>query len=273
MAGPPSPLEPKNPFPATVVIIPVEASTRRSRALFASATKMFPRLSNANLTFFPVGGREIALDSLGNIFVADANNPRLRRVDASTGIITTVAGNGFFGSSGDGGPAINSEVDAYGVALDSAGSIFLIKDSKIRRIDASTGIIQTFAGTGQLGSTGDGGPATMALLDFASGLVADSVGNVFIAENNGCHVRRVDSTTRIISTVAGNGTCGFSDASPATNAYLAAPNGLAFNNSGNLFIADSGNTRIRRLASDFNLTAANGLSLSPTVNPRHPATF
>src|SRR5260370_1182188 len=145
MAGPPSPLEPKNPFPATVVIIPVEASTRRSRGLFASATKMFPRLSKA-ISLPPTGKKvKFALDSLGNIFVADANNARLRRVDASTGIITTVAGNGFFGSSGDGGPAINSEVDAYGVALDSAASTFPLKDSNIPPIISPPALIHTFS--------------------------------------------------------------------------------------------------------------------------------
>src|SRR5437870_3340162 len=169
----------------------------------------------------------IAVDSSGNLFIADAGNERIRRVDATTGIITTVAGNGTAGFSGDGGPAIGAGLfRPAGIAVDSSGNLF-IGDSvndRIRRVNATTGIITTVAGNGMVGFSGDGGPATSAELFVPTGVAVDSSGNLFIADTENARIRRVDATTGIITTVAGNGSFGFSgDGGPATSGELILP--------------------------------------------------
>src|SRR5205823_3975043 len=121
-----------------------------------------------------------------NIFIVDSGNGRIRRVEASTGIITTVAGNGNFEFSGDGGPAISAGLDfSQGVAVDGAGNIFIADSSNscIRRVEASTGIITTVAGNGSFEFSGDGGPAISAGLYSPSGVAIDGDGNIFIADS------------------------------------------------------------------------------------------
>jgi len=196
----------------------------------------------------PVG---VAVDNEGNLFIADINNHRIRKVDASTGVISTVAGNGARGFSGDGGPAISAQLHApYDVAFDSSGNLFIadMSNNRIRKVDATTGIISTVAGNGIDGFSGDGGLATQASLDRPFGVAVDSSGTLFIADTDNHRVRKVDATTGIISTVAGDGTFGFSgDGSPATLARLNSPSEVAFDSSGNLFISDWGNDRIRKV--------------------------
>src|SRR5439155_1734201 len=193
----------------------------------------------------------VALDAAGNLFSADWDNARIRRVDAGTGTITTVAGTGTYGFSGDGGPATAAELGApTGVALDAAGNLFIADwgNARIRRVDAATATITTVAGTGTHGFSGDGGPATVAELYLPSGVVLDGAGNLFIADLGNARIRRVDAATATITTVAGNGTVGFGgDGGPATAAELWAPNGVALDAAGDLFIADVGNARIRRV--------------------------
>src|SRR5437016_6428649 len=185
--------------------------------------------------------RGIALDSAGNLFIADACNDRVRRVDAASGIITTIAGNGLPGHSGDGGPATSAALEEpSGVALDSQGNLF-ISDSnnrRIRRVDANTQIITTVA-------SGLTNPSRIAL---------DSAGSLFIADSYAQQVYRVDAATGITTTVAGNGfrdgccSGGFSgDGGPATSAELNVPNDVVVDNTGNLYIADYSNGRIRRV--------------------------
>jgi trimeric autotransporter adhesin len=195
----------------------------------------------------------IAVDALGNIYVADTYNNRIRRIDALTGILTTVAGKGMYGYAGDGGPAIAASLFwPEGVTLDPSGNL-LIADSKnirIRKVDAKSGIIQTIAGTGQWGRTGDGGPATDATFGVIQGLALDAAGNIFVADFgcDTCSIRRIDSATGIISTSAGTGSCAFSgDGGPANLAGLS-PFELAFDKSGNLVFCDYWNGRVRRVA-------------------------
>lgn len=212
---------------------------------------------NAKLTE-PYG---VAVDGAGNVLIADRTFCRIREVSAQTAIISTVAGNGSCGYSGDGGPATSAEVnDPSGVAVDSFGNI-LIADTNnclIRKVSVSTGVISTVSGTtpdatGLLhcGDFGDGGLATSAKIGFANGLALDGSGNIFIADTTSCVVRKISASTGIISTVGGTGgSCGYSgDGAAATSATLNNPYGVALDGSGNLFIADTSNCVIREVSS------------------------
>src|SRR5438034_1346849 len=191
----------------------------------------------------------LVVDSGGNLFIADTFNYRIRRVDAATGVITTIAGDGTPGFSGDGGLATSAELNApSGIALGSAGSLF-IADSfnfRIRRTDPSTQVITTVAGNGTYSFSGDGGPAAASQLNDPQGVAVDNAGNLFIADSMNNRIRRIDAATQVITTVAGNGTIGFSgDGGPATSAALSGPLSVAVDSAGNLFIGSD--LRIRRL--------------------------
>src|SRR5437660_1588794 len=170
-------------------------------------------------------------------------------VPASAQIIKTVAGGGS--SSGDGGPAVSAQLNApIGVAVDNAGNLFIAEmlNARIRRVDAATQVITTVAGTGTHAFSVDGGPAASATFAGPADVAVDGEGNLFIADSGNSRIRRVDAATQVITTVAGNGTGGFSgDGGPATAAKLAGPGGVAVDAAGNLFIVDSGNSRIRRV--------------------------
>ncbi|MDA1096340.1 MAG: hypothetical protein O3B84_03685 [Chloroflexi bacterium] len=204
----------------------------------------------------------LALDRAGNLFISDSAEHRVRMVDASTGIITTIAGDGTAGFSGDGGPAIAAGVRSpHGLALDGAGNLFVASTygDRVRRVDASTGIITTVAGDGSHDFFGDGGPAIARGLRYPTGIAVDGAGNLFIADSDNERIRRVDAFTGLMTTVAGHGrpglngdgghgTVGFSgDGGSATDASLNSPNGLALDATGNLFIADTANYRVRRV--------------------------
>ena len=189
----------------------------------------------------------VAVDSAGNVYIVDVGDHRIRKVDA-TGTITTIAGTGY-GFSGDGGPAVAAELrDPYGVAVDSAGNVYIADSSnrRIRKVDA-TGTITTIAGTGESGFSGDGGPAVEAELRSPYGVAVDSAGNVYIADSSNWRIRKIDATGTI-TTIAGTGEYGFSgDGGPAAAARLGFPRGVAVDGDGNLYIADTGNRRIRKL--------------------------
>ena len=217
--------------------------------------------ANAEL-FYPSG---VAVDTAGNLFIADVENHRIRMVDAA-GTITTVAGTGAGGFSGDGGPATNAQLTyPSGVAVDTAGDLFVgdTGNNRIRMVDAA-GTVTTVAGTGTFGFSGDGGPAASAQLSGPSGVAVDRAGNLFIADHDNNRIRKVDSAGTI-STVAGNGGGGFSgDGGPAASAQLAGPSGVVVDLAGNLFIADAGNNRIRMVQAFVPTTTP---TRTPTATP------
>jgi RHS repeat-associated protein len=212
------------------------------------------------------GPSGIAVDTAGNIYIADGWNALIRKVTASTGIITAIAGNGMTGYSGDGGAATSAQLgNSLGLAVDGAGNIYIgdSDNNVIREIAASTGIITTIAGNGTAGYSGDGGAATAAELSWPYGITLDSAGNLYIADVSNNVVRMVNASTGIISTVAGNGTPGFSgDGGPALDAQMYCPNVVAVDAGGNFYIADEGNNRVRMVGSPG--APPTGISVSPT---------
>ena len=194
------------------------------------------------------------LDGDGNLYIADSAHNRVREVSASTGKISTLAGNGNPAYTGDGGLAINATLNTpTSVALDGAGDLYIADSGNhvIRRIVLATGIIATFAGNGSAGDAGDGGPATSASLNNPLGVTADAAGDLYIADSYNHKIREVNSAGTI-NTIAGNGTTqgngagSYSgDGGPATLAGLNYPYAVALDNSGNLYIPDSANNRIR----------------------------
>ncbi len=193
---------------------------------------------------YPLG---LTADKVGNIYFADQYNHRIRKVDRQ-GIITTFAGNGYQGYSGDGGPATDAKLNVPdGVAADEAGNVYVFDTSnaRVRKVDLK-GTITTVAG-GKYGFSGDGGPATSAALLAPIGGTVDGDGNLYIADMSNNRIRKVD-TQGIITTIAGNGIAGYSgDGGSATAASLYNPNSVAVDSSGKVHIADFGNSRIRRI--------------------------
>ncbi len=195
----------------------------------------------------PGGGRT---DSAGNLYIADTNDHRIRKV-STTGVMTTIAGTGIAGYNGDGGPATTANISfPTEVAIDSKGNI-LFSDSgnnRIRKI-STAGIITTIAGTGVPGFGGDGGLATSAKLNRPAGLNLDSAGDLYFADRFNHRVRMID-TAGVIQTVAGNGTAGFSgDGGLATSSKLYFPTEVLPDNTGDLYISDSNNLRVRKVNS------------------------
>lgn len=197
--------------------------------------------------WFPGG---IAEDSAGDVFISDSGHDVIREINHATGMISTYAGNGIRGQSGDGGSATAAQLsDPQGIALDAAGDLFIADtgNGSIREVNHVTGMITTVAGLVAFGE-GDGGPATAAQLISPAGIAVDSSGNLFIADTYNDRIREVNAITGIISTVAGNGTAGFAgDGGQGTAAELNAPADIVLNSSGELFIADHSNNRIREL--------------------------
>ncbi len=211
--------------------------------------------TNASLN----GPYGVAVDAAGNLFVADDYNQRIRKVDTN-GIITTVAGNGIYGYSGDGGAATDASLFfPADVTVDTSGNLFIADQDnhRVRKVDTN-GIITTVAGNGTIGYSGDGGAATSASLTFPRGVSLDAAGNLFIVDSGSSVIRKVD-TNGIITTVAGNGTTGYSgDDGAATNASLNQPDSVAVDAFGNLFIADQYNSLIRQVDTNGLITTVAG---------------
>jgi len=188
----------------------------------------------------------LARDSSGNIYISDAVNQIIRMVTPS-GIISTFAGTpGRAGFSGDGGLATSAELYyPYGVAVDKQNNVYIADTSNNRIRKVSGGTITTFAGNGTYGYLGDGDPATDAELRAPQGVTTDSAGNVYIADTSNCRIREVSAATGTISTVAGNGYCGYTGDGVAILNEVSSPNGVWSDANGNLFIADTNNQRIR----------------------------
>jgi uncharacterized protein (TIGR03437 family) len=191
------------------------------------------------------GPTGIAVDTAGNLYIADRGNVRVRKV--SNGIITTVAGNGRPGFSGDNGPATSAQFFYLtGVAVDSAGNLYIADSiaSNVRKV--ANGVITTVAGGGPPFFIGDNGPAASAGLFGPSGVAVDSGGNLYIADTFNNRVRKVSGG--VITTVVGNGTGALSgDGGPASSSEVNEPLAVAVDAAGNLYVADTGNNRIRRL--------------------------
>jgi uncharacterized protein (TIGR03437 family) len=188
----------------------------------------------------------VALDAAGNLYVADSENRRIRKI-APGGIITTIAGTGVQGYTGDGGPAASATLGRpVALAVDAGGNLFYVDsvDQCVRRISAA-GIISTVAGNGVEAFSGDGGLAISASLAFPLGVALDSAGNIYVADANNNRIRMINPGG-IITTVAGDATEGFSgDGGLAVNASINIPSDVAIDGAGNLYIADAGNNRIR----------------------------
>jgi large repetitive protein len=193
----------------------------------------------------------LASDTAGNLYIADFESNRIRRIDHATGIITTVAGNGTKGFSGDSGQATSAELNApYGVALDTAGNLYIAdtENFRIRKVVLATGIITTVAGTGTLGFSGDGELATSGQISYVYGLATDAQGNLYIGDDSNFRVRKINAVTDIITTVAGNGSGGYGgDGGPAVSAQLFGYLAPALDGSGNIYISDTNNNRIRKV--------------------------
>jgi hypothetical protein len=220
---------------------------------------------------------DIAFDSYGNWYFGDSSNYRVREVNISTGIITTVAGNGTSGYSGDGSAATSAEIsNPSGIALDSAGNIYIsdYADEVIRKVTVSTGIISTVAGNGTLGYSGDGGPAINAELDDPGSVTVDAAGNIYIADNNNNRIRVVNAASGTITTLAGNGTAGYTgDGGPATSAEFSGSGDIALDSAGNAYIADASNNVIRKVnVSQSQLTYPTATAVGTTDNTDDPLT-
>jgi len=203
-------------------------------------------------------------DYAGNLYFSDTGNNRVRRIDAVTGALTTIAGTGTAGFSGDSGAATAAQLAApQGLALDAANDLFIVDsgNSAVREVNADTGFISTVAGTGgSAGYSGDGGLATSAQLNSPAAVVVDTSGNLYIADSSNNVIRWVN-TAGVINTIAGSNTSGYSgDGGPATSAQLDDPQGLVEDAAGDLYFADSGNSVVREinLSGVISTVAGNG---------------
>lgn len=199
-----------------------------------------------NARFNQING--ITVDKTGNIFISDLQNYRIRKVDASTHIITTIAGNGTAGYSGEGGQATNASISPAMLCIDTGGTIYFhdANEPYIRKISAA-GIITTFAGNGINSCSGDGGPATDAAIGFGVGICTDSYGNLYIGSCDDAKIRKINKNTHVITLIAGTGLVPYTvDEIPATAAQFG-EFGICIDKIGNMYIADYGNQRIRRI--------------------------
>jgi trimeric autotransporter adhesin len=205
---------------------------------------------------------DVVVDDEGNLYIADANNNRIRKIIVATAIITTVAGSGATGHgnggfSGDGGLATAAQLNyPVRIALDGEGNLYVADadNNRIRKVIVATGVITTVAGSGPPGFanggfSGDGGPATSAQMDFPAGIAIDALGNLYIADNANNRIRKVIAATGIITTVAGNGVPAYGgDNGPATQASLGLPAYVTLDKKGEFFlVADQDNHRIRKV--------------------------
>jgi sugar lactone lactonase YvrE len=205
----------------------------------------------------------VAVDAAGNVYVADQVNHCIRKINTS-GIISTVAGTGVQGNSGDGGLATSANLYLpTGVAVDGAGNIYIADYfvNRIRKVNTS-GIISTIAGSGAQGFSGDGGPATSAKFYWPGAVAVDGAGNLYISDQRNNRIRKVN-TAGIITTIAGNGIQGYTgDGGVATTAAINSPQGLGVDAAGNVYFSDGGNNHIRKISTAGIITnfAGNGIN-------------
>lgn len=214
-----------------------------------------------------------AADAAGNLYISDDVDHRVLRVTPA-GELTGFAGNGFFGNAGNGGPATAAETGApRGLAFDPAGNLLMTSGSgtALRRITPA-GAITLVAGAGS-GFAGDGGPASSARFLNPIGVAVDAAGNIFIADTGNHRIRRIDAATNVATTFAGTGTAGFAgDGGPADGAQFNAPRFLAFDRTGNLYVSDVANHRVRRIGTNRVITTVAGTDTAGFSGDGGPAT-
>lgn len=203
---------------------------------------------------------DITVDGAGNLYIADVSNNCIRKVTASTGFISTVAGTSVAGFSGDGGVATAAKLyQPFSVSIDASDNLYIAdaSNNRIRKVNASTGIISTIAGTGIAGSGGDGGAATSAQFNKPYSISLDNSGNIYVSDFNNNKIRKITVSTGTISTIAGTGVFGYSgDGGAATAAQLANPKGIFVDKFNNVFIADELNNRIRFICNSVSVPSA-----------------
>ena len=202
-----------------------------------------------------------AFDDAGNLFVCEATNHIVRRVDAQTGVITTIAGTGEPGYTGDGGPATEATMyEPYSLAIDSDGSVYIVDrlNAVVRRVDAN-GIITTVAGTGEPGYSGDGGPGIEAQMREPNDCFLDGKGGLLIADIQDQRIRRLDIATGVITTFAGNGEkTRAGDGLPATDAGILGARAVCMDGAGNTYIAEREGNGVRVVTPDGILSTVAG---------------
>ena len=190
-------------------------------------------------------------DRQGNFYLADTFNQCIRKVAAGTGTTTTVVGNGQKGYTGDGGPATQATLnEPYGVLPDGDGNLFIVDrlNAAIRRVDAKTGVITTYAGNGQKGYSGDGGPAAQATMKEPNAFDFDPQGNLYVADVADNRIRKIDRKTGTISTVCGTGKREFAgDGGPAAQASIQGARAVAFSRDGTMYICEREGNRVRKV--------------------------
>jgi len=215
--------------------------------------------ANAKI-YYPMG---LAFDAAGNLYISDQQNSRVRKVDPA-GIITTFAGNGVSGFSGDGSLATSAKITgASNVAVDAAGNVYIADElnHRIRKVNTS-GIISTFAGNGVQGFSGDGGLATSAAFNQPNKVACDAAGNVYITDYVNQRIRRVN-TLGVVSTIVGTGVAGYNgDGGPAASAQINYAEEIKVDASGNLYIADVANQRIRMVDGTGNISTIAGTGIA-----------
>ncbi len=216
--------------------------------------------------------QNVAVDKDGNVYVADAGNHRIRKINASNGTISTVAGAGAAGFGGDGGPATAAQLSGpFDVSVDMDGNLIICDtgNNRIRRVTVSDGVINTIAGSGAPGFGGDGGPATAALIFVPASAVVDQAGNLYFSDRGNQRVRKVTAGSGVINTIAGVGLAGFNgDGLASIASALSSPSGLAIDPAGNLYIGDRDNRRVRKVTAAVmnDSTAPSVAILTPTAS-------
>jgi hypothetical protein len=209
----------------------------------------------------------VATDAAGNIYISDYANSRIRKVTVSTGIITTVAGNGTNSFSGDGAAATSATISTpFGIAIDASNNIYFADQGnfRIRKITASTGFISTICGNGTNSFTGDAGLASAATISDVHALALDASGNIYFGMSN--RIRKINASTNIVNTIVGNGTAGFSgDGAAASAATVNAVREICFDNVGNMYFSDFANNRIRKVNTSNIISTISGTGVSSST--------
>jgi streptogramin lyase len=224
------------------------------------------------------------LDGKGHLFIVEAFNHCIRRVDLRTGVITTLAGSGAKGYSGDGGPAVKATMnEPYAVAVSPGGDLYVVDrlNAVIRRVDGTTGVITTVAGTGRRGYSGDGGKGSAAQMDEPNDCCLDGRGGLLIADVSDWRIRRLDLATGVISTFAGVGKVkgkldrkAIGDGGPAARAILVGARAVCVDGRGNAYICEREGNAIRRVDSQGVITTIAGTGRpGATDGPAAQATF